>query len=242
MPSLSIVIPVKNEERYLPRLLSSIRAQSVQPQEVIVADAGSVDSTVQIAKQFGARVTQGGVPGIGRNIGARKAGGEWLLFLDADVDLRDPHLLGNASQEVEEHGYDVATADVHPISGNRYDHFSHKVYNRFARLSARRQVHAPGFFILVKRGLHNAIGGFDESIVFCEDHEYAHRASQSGHFGFLDCGHVHISTRRQRRDGRTNMALKFLLAEAHLRTLGPIRHNKFKYTFGHGDHKEEMYG
>ncbi len=241
MPALSIVIPTKNEEMYLPRLLRSVERQSFQSIEVIVADADSTDRTREIAEHFGARVVGGGLPGAGRNRGAEVASGGWILFLDADVELKDPKLLERAMSEIKNRNLDVATGDVYPLEGNRYDSVTHKLYNRYVRLCARKHLHAPGFFIFTRLELHEKISGFDESVVFCEDHEYVNRASQSGRFGFLKSAHVHVSTRRQRRDGRFNMALKYLLAEAHLLTLGPIRHNRFNYTFGHSK-SEEGYG
>ncbi|NBS41068.1 hypothetical protein EBS80_00215, partial [bacterium] len=85
----------------------------------------------------------------------------------------------------------------------------------------------------VRKDLHHTLCGFDESVLFCEDHEYAHRAVKTGTFGFLRSTKIPVSIRRLDRDGRINIAIKYLLAELHLATLGPIRHNKFKYTFGH---------
>lgn len=67
---ISIIVPTKNEERYLPGLLKSIKKQTVQPYEIIVADAGSTDRTVEIAKKYGAKVIKGGIPQVGRNKGA----------------------------------------------------------------------------------------------------------------------------------------------------------------------------
>src|SRR6266702_7918120 len=84
---VSIVIPTLNEEKYLPRLLMSIREQTVPPAEVIVADADSIDKTKQIAKSFGCIVTKGGYLPTGRNNGAKLATSELILFLDADVML-----------------------------------------------------------------------------------------------------------------------------------------------------------
>jgi len=87
--------------------------------------------------------------------------------------------------------------------------------------------------MFVRRSLHETIGGFDEAVVFCEDHEYAKRASRAGTFGFLRSTKIPVSIRRLDRDGRINIAIKYLLAEMHLAMLGPIRHDRFKYTFGY---------
>lgn len=93
--------------------------------------------------------------------------------------------------------------------------------------------HAPGFCILVRRSLHKAIGGFDETVQFCEDHDYANRASRKGSFGFLNSVRISVTTRRQERDGRLSVVLKYILAEMHLLALGPIRHDRFRYGFGY---------
>ena len=117
--------------------------------------------------------------------------------------------------------------------GGVYDRLTHEMYNKYARLLGDRHPHAPGFCIFVRKAIHDAIGGFDESVVFCEDHDYARRATQKGSFGFLNGIKIAVTARRQERDGRVNMAIKYLLAEMHLMVLGPIRHDKFNYGFGY---------
>ncbi len=75
--------------------------------------------------------------------------------------------------------------------------------------------------------------GFDETVVFCEDHEYVSRAAKHGRFGILNDISIGVTTRRMDRDGRANIVAKYLLAEAHITFLGPIRHDFFKYGFGY---------
>lgn len=230
---LTIVIPTKNEEAVLPRLLESIRRQTMQPKEIIVADAGSTDRTREIAAQFGARVVEGGMPGPGRNRGAEHAATDLVLFLDADVELRDPEFLERSVGEMLERKLDLATCDVFPLSDAWADHVMHKAYNVYARAWGDVFPHAPGFCMFARRDLHLTINGFDESVLFCEDHDYARRAAKVGTFGFLRSTKIPVSIRRLDRDGRLNIAIKYLLAELHLAMLGPIRHDRFKYSFGH---------
>lgn len=230
---LTIVIPAKDEETYLPRLLASIRRQTLQPAEIIVADAFSTDRTREVAVSFGARVVDGGMPGPGRNRGAAHASTELILFLDADVELDDPTFLEQAVACMRDRKLDLATCDVFPLSDAPLDHVMHGAYNRYVRALGKAFPHAPGFCLLVRRSLHDAIGGFDESVTFCEDHDYARRGARAGSFGFLPFK-VPVSVRRLDRDGRVNIALKFMLAELHLATLGPIKHDLFNYSFGHG--------
>lgn len=230
---ISIVIPAKNEEAYLPLLLASIKTQTLQPREVIVADANSDDRTRAIARNFGCTVVPGGMPGPGRNRGAEVASGEYLLFLDSDVQLLDENFLEHAVGELKERKLDFGACDVVPLSKKRIDRLAHKFYNHYARIAEPLFVHAPGFCLFARREMHRKINGFDETIKLCEDHDYGNRGSKVGKFGFLKSVSVPVSIRRLDRDGRLNIAVKYALSELHFLTLGPIRHDKFNYTFGY---------
>lgn len=92
--SISVVIPARNEESNIATLLESLRKQSLHPLEIIVVDDGSSDNTASIATDLGARVIKAkplpddwmGKPWACQQ-GAEAATGDWLLFLDADLDL-----------------------------------------------------------------------------------------------------------------------------------------------------------
>lgn len=91
---ISIVAPNYNGERWLDACLGSVASQTISPDrmEMIVADDGSTDSSRQIIAQYSKRVPgmtavwheHTGMPGILRNIGVRRAVGEYVLFLDSD--------------------------------------------------------------------------------------------------------------------------------------------------------------
>ena len=91
-PPLSVIVPARNEERNLPRLLASLAAQETQPYEIIVVDDGSTDCTAQVAEAQGAIVLKSRpLPeGWGGKTwscaqGAEASKGDVLLFLDADT-------------------------------------------------------------------------------------------------------------------------------------------------------------
>lgn len=91
-PPLSVIIPARNEERNLPRLLESLTSQIPPPDEILVVDDGSTDRTADIAREAGARVlTPAGLPPGWRGKawacrqGAQAAAHGVLLFLDADT-------------------------------------------------------------------------------------------------------------------------------------------------------------
>ena len=88
----SIIIPARNEQNNLPKLLGSIAAQSVRPLEVIIVDDASTDQTAAVAAQHGATViaSQPLPPGWRGKTwacqqGADAARGDILLFVDADT-------------------------------------------------------------------------------------------------------------------------------------------------------------
>ena len=84
---LSIVIITYNEQENLPRLLSSIDLNH----ELIVVDSKSEDTTVKIAKSYGARVFTRDFDNFGsqKNFAISKATKDWVLVLDADEQLSD---------------------------------------------------------------------------------------------------------------------------------------------------------
>lgn len=233
MPTLAVIIPAKNEEVFLPVLLSALREQTLQPDEVIVADAQSTDKTREIAQAFGARVIEGGMPGAGRNRGAEVAASELLLFLDADVTLMGKDFLEKATREFFERKLQIATVDVCLPKGKTYDKVSHNAYNAYARLWGKVRPHATGSCMFVLRALHQSVGGFDERIRLSEDHEFASRAAKKGTFGFLNGVKIGLNTRRQELEGRAQLVIKYILAEMHSIALGPIYHDKFRYRFNY---------
>lgn len=91
---VSIIIPARNEEQNLPKLLRSLVDQAPKPHEIIVVDDGSTDRTAEVARQLGATVLNSKpLPDGWRgktwacHQGAQAATGELLLFVDADTWL-----------------------------------------------------------------------------------------------------------------------------------------------------------
>jgi len=241
MPFLTIVIPTKNEQENLPRLLMSIRSQTYTDYEIVVADAASTDKTREIAESYGARVVEGGMPGPGRNRGAAAAQGHVILFLDADVLMTSTRFLSENLEEMKRKGANVATCYVKPISRNPIDRAMHEAYNAFAVAMERMRPHAPGFCIFVKKHAHDEIGGFDEQVVFAEDHDYVQRAEKAGYrFRILRSQPIAVSVRRMNKDGRLGIAIKYMMAELHMVTKGPYKELPYEYEMGGGLENEEL--
>ena len=101
-PKVSIIVPVYNVERYLPRCLESLTAQTLRDIEIVCVDDESPDGSLAILRDFAARDArirvvsqrnkrQGGA----RNTGMDLAAGEWIAFVDSD-DWVDPRNNGRA--------------------------------------------------------------------------------------------------------------------------------------------------
>ncbi|HAR35869.1 MAG TPA: glycosyl transferase family 2 [Acidobacteria bacterium] len=99
LPSISIIIPARNEEPNLKLLLDSLARQSLKPHEIIVVDDNSSDGTARVAREKGARLVS--LPALpegwtGKALacftGARAASADLLVFLDADTVLEDDGL------------------------------------------------------------------------------------------------------------------------------------------------------
>ena len=91
MPKVSIIVPVYKVEKYISRCIESILNQSYTDWELILIDDGSPDKSGEICDQYAAKDNRIRVfhkinSGVGetRNLGIKKAEGEWLLFIDSD--------------------------------------------------------------------------------------------------------------------------------------------------------------
>jgi glycosyltransferase involved in cell wall biosynthesis len=86
-PTVSVIIPVYNGERFLAEAIQSVLDQTLPPDEIIVVDDGSTDASAEIARSFGPPVrvlTQANLgPAAARNLGVENASGDLLAFLDA---------------------------------------------------------------------------------------------------------------------------------------------------------------
>lgn len=167
LPSLSIIVPARNEKANLRRLLPSLSGASYPGEmEIIVVDDNSTDGTVVVARSYGARTIQAGEPPAGWlgkthacQQGARAARGEWLLFADADTTHR-PYTSAAAVSHALRHELDGLSLWLHNEFLGLYDGISLMV--AFAALFAGRRRGNDilnGQFILLRREVYWASGG-----------------------------------------------------------------------------------
>lgn len=117
-PTVSVIVPIYNVERYLGECLDSVLDQSFADFEVVVVDDGSPDGSRAIAERYAAadrrvRVVarENGGLGAARNTGIRHARGEFLTFLDSD-DVLPPSALGAMVASALESGSDIVVGSL----------------------------------------------------------------------------------------------------------------------------------
>lgn len=227
--SVCVVIPTLNEEKHLPLAVEALAEQTIRPRQVIVADGGSTDRTAEVALARNCRVVQGGLPGVGRNNGAREATSDWVLFLDADVVV-PPGALAEALSVADSVGLEALSCWFLPDSGGWWVRFTHWASASYFWLATRlRWPHSIGGFLLVRRELHEAVDGFDESVVVAEDQDYARRISRVARYAFVSRPRVVISTRRFRNDGLLRASARWIGIELHRIFVGEVRRPLFRY-------------
>jgi glycosyltransferase involved in cell wall biosynthesis len=167
----SVIIPAYNEERYLPRLLTSIEVArgnysgGREEIEVIVGDNDSTDATAEIATALGARVVHVAKRRIGaaRNGAARAARGEIFCFIDADSAVH-PQTFNAIHEKMKSGRY------VWGVTGARLDRKS-------LGLVVTHYMFMPMVWITgLDIGLSfcwredfEAVGGYDENRFYAED-------------------------------------------------------------------------
>ena len=141
---ISVIVIGKNEETRLGSCMQSIKdAMGVMLHEVLYVDSRSTDQSVAIAGRWGARCYVLSDPnttaGLGRLVGTQEAQGEYLLFLDADMQLRRG-FLESAMMTMAREGYDGATGirddvymkdgkvDIDSLEAIAFDPYTHGYY------------------------------------------------------------------------------------------------------------------
>ena len=236
---LSIIIPTLNEEKNLAVILSYIAKEKIKNLEIVIADAGSKDKTIEIAKSFGCVITDGGLPAVGRNKGAKIAKGDIFLFLDADLKLSD-NFIKNSMKEFLKEKLVVASYAIFPQKNNMYlNPVTLNLTYNFPQKLLERVFPLGAMGIMVKRKVFEKVHGFDETIKLAEDHCFIQDCAKIGKFGIIDSAKVYMPIRRFERDGYFRTGFKYLLCGLHMFFIGPVRSDILKYTFDYEDNKKK---
>jgi len=217
LPELAIVIPCKNEEKYIGVLLESLALQSydLAKSQIVVADAGSTDQTLNVIDNFKTRhpsfqidVIEGGLPAVGRNRGAEFSNSRFILFLDADIEIRDPHLIHRAVLTMRLEKLHCVTTDIKSRDAGALTATMYGFSNLAQHLSRLTKPYSTGMFMLFEREAFENLGRFDEKVTYAEDYHLSMRVAASK-FRVVP-GRILTSNRRFHRSGYLRVARLFL--------------------------------
>ena len=219
VPTLSVIIPALNEQDCLPDLLADLNSQKEVSLEIIIADGGSTDDTLEQCRRFDPIIVQA-PRGRARqlNAGFRKSTGSDLLFLHADSRLKDSGLLGNALR----HWHNVLAKDCQDtIAGhfplkfmrtNQSNEMSFRFTEGKTHFNRINTTNGDQGFLL-RRSFFEDLGGFDESQHFLEDQKMAEKIRTRGTWITLP-GLIYTSGRRFEEEGyhRLYILMSMLMA------------------------------
>jgi len=195
---ISVIIPAHNEQQYLPATLDALQEQNYGWFEIIVVANGCMDATAHVAKNRCHRliVLSRKNLGVARNLGAKMARGEVLLFLDADTVLEADALRRIAQQFTPE----FAAGTVRGVPDN--DRLSYKLLYGLKNLVHKSRLH-PGSsgVILCWKEQFLKIGGFDEGLQVRENSELMRRLTKFGHYRYVENVAATTSMRRYDQKG-----------------------------------------
>jgi glycosyltransferase involved in cell wall biosynthesis len=196
-PSLSVIIPVLNGESLLPRSVEALERSTIlrDQWELLIVDDGSTDGTATLAESMAdtlLRVENGPRgPAFARNLGARRAGGDVLVFVDADVCVDQEALsrFRQAFRDAEGLGAAFGTYDDHPEQADFLSQYRN-LYHRYVHLNGAGP--AETFWAgcgAVRREVFLELGGFDVTAFprpQIEDIELGYRIRDAGYDIVLD--------------------------------------------------------
>jgi glycosyltransferase involved in cell wall biosynthesis len=181
-PTVSFIIPVRNDAKRLESCLRSIQANSFSGTriEVVVVDNGSTDGSADVARKLGALVIESGSSCVAelRNLGAAQSAGEILAFVDADHEISAAWVRA-AMETLRAPSVAAAGALCHaPIDGT----WVQRAYGLLRGLPKGSQdVEWLGSGnLVVRRTVFQAVGGFDTALITCEDVDLCQRLIARG--------------------------------------------------------------
>jgi glycosyltransferase involved in cell wall biosynthesis len=174
-PTVSVIVPARNEEACLATCLESLVSQEGISKEILVVDDHSTDRTRQTAQSFpGVRVIEAGplpTGWSGKNnaltAGAQQARGQWLLFTDADT-VHKPGSLARAVAEAEAHSADLLSySPEQEVHGFWERAVMPVIFAELARKYPPSKISdgssglaaANGQYLLISRAAYDAVGG-----------------------------------------------------------------------------------
>ena len=187
---LSVIIPCFNAANTIAVQLEALAQQHwCEPWEVIVSNNGSTDETLAIVEQYQDKlpnlriVDSSDQPGAAhaRNIGASAAAGVVLAFCDADDEVA-PGWVAAMGEALSKYDFVACKREYNKL--NEPWTLKYRTLTQLNGLQEYRYPpylpHASGSTLGVRRSIHEAIGGFDETMLRLQDTDYCWRIQLAG--------------------------------------------------------------
>ncbi|MGQ9576764.1 MAG: glycosyltransferase family 2 protein, partial [Thermoguttaceae bacterium] len=199
LPMLSVIVPVRNEERFIRATVEQLLSQDYPAGrfEVLVVDGRSTDRTRAIVEQLAGQHPNvrlldnpRRLSSAARNVGIRHARGEMILVVDGHCEIPSRQMLRHVAQAFAETGADClgrpqpldvanATPLQQAIAAARSSWLGHHP-DSFIYADQPRFVPAKSVAVAYRREVFDRLGLFDESFDACEDVELNHRIDRAG--------------------------------------------------------------
>jgi succinoglycan biosynthesis protein ExoA len=200
-PFLSVVMPVRNEATHIEEVLAGLEAQTYPHDrfEVIVADGDSTDDTTKVITDFSKRTSlsirqlrnPARLSSSGRNVGARNARGEYVVFIDGHCHIPSRTMLWDAVELFDRTRADclcrpqpLTMSDSTPlqaaIAHTRATFLGHGYGSDIYALDFEGFVDPRSSGALYRRSVFERIGYYDENFDACEDVEFNSRLLKAG--------------------------------------------------------------
>ena len=170
---ITIIIPCKNEENYIPYLLTHLRNQMIGSTKIIIADC-STDNTravIQATKgNLNVEIIDGGPVSIAKNNGARLVTTPYILFIDADVRFFKSTVIRDAVKLLESKNLDLIGLNIKCYDRDVRAKIGFAVFNGINRVLKHFSPFAVGAFMLTRRDRFEEFGGFPENLLTSEDY------------------------------------------------------------------------
>lgn len=206
-PFISIVIPAHNEAELLPGTLNALKQQNYRHFETIVVTNGCTDGTADAVRGKCDHLFELEERGLGpaRNLGAEKARGNLLLFLDADTIL-EPNALQIIARKFKRH-HSAGTLKGVPDN----DKASYKtIYFLKNFVHKSHAHHGSSGVILCWKDHFDAVCGFDNELYLRENSDLMKKLRQFGSYTYISSTPAITSMRRYEKTGTSEMVLLWL--------------------------------
>lgn len=170
---ITIVIPCKNEEAYIPHLLQHLAMQvGIDKTRIIIADC-STDNTreaIQKHKSFlNVEIIEGGPVSIAKNNGAKLVTTPYILFIDSDVRFFDNNVIADCVDILESNNLDLIGLYAKCYDQDIRAKIGFSIFNVINRIMSYWIPFAVGAFFLTQRDRFEELGGFPGKYETSED-------------------------------------------------------------------------